>query len=109
VSGQSSYLKPVQGKDNYRLAGKMEVPDRKLDMPRDPLNMDKLYAERLNEKNDRRLQTFKQMQRKPEQELNILDKELKRVENKFTDAKLAPSKYGGLKIGEHQANYASRY
>lgn len=33
----------------------MEIPDRKVDIPKGGINVDKLHADRINEKNNNRL------------------------------------------------------
>jgi hypothetical protein len=50
INNSQSYLKPMD-KDRYRLADSMEIPDRKQDKPLYGISVDKMNAERLNEKN----------------------------------------------------------
>lgn len=46
LDAKTMHLKPE--KDKYRLADKMEIPDRVEDKPLAGINVDKLNAERLN-------------------------------------------------------------
>jgi hypothetical protein len=47
------------------------------------------------------LNYYEQSIKQPEFELDFLDKEIRKADKKFEDAKLAPSRYGGMGIGEH--------
>ncbi|CDW85289.1 UNKNOWN [Stylonychia lemnae] len=105
LDAKSAYLKP-KDKDTYRLADAMEIPDRPLDRPLQGINVDKINAERLNQKNQQRLNFYEQKVKQPEFELDFLDKELIKSSKKFEDAKYTPSRYGGLQIGEHQKHYS---
>lgn len=49
LDSKTNYLKPVE-RDRYALAPEMEVPDRRADIPKGGINVDKLNASRLNEK-----------------------------------------------------------
>ena len=87
-----------------------EIPDRAKDKPLEGLSIDKLNAERLNEKNRNRLDRMSMHQynrMRPERELDILDREISKSQSKFQDSLQPVSRYGGIKIGEHQINYSS--
>lgn len=98
IDAKTKYLKPTE-RDKYRLADEMEVPDRRCDIPTGGINVDKINAWRLNEKNKNRLgklNYYEETIRKPEYELDFLDKEINRAYKKYDDAVLPPSRYGGL-------------
>lgn len=104
LDAKQAYLKPGE-KDKYRVAEAFEVPERPQDKPLAGLNIDRLNAERLNQKNKSRLNFYENRVRQPEFELDFLDKEILKSSKKFEDAKHAPSRYGGFQAGEHQRNY----
>ena len=56
LDAKTLHLRPE--KDKYRVADKMEIPDRASDMPLRGVNVDKLNAERLNQKNNQRLNYY---------------------------------------------------
>jgi hypothetical protein len=54
---KTNYLKPFE-RDKYTLAKEIDIPDRKTDIPIGGINVDKLHADRINEKNDKRLKNL---------------------------------------------------
>lgn len=93
----------VKDRDRFRLAQELEVPERHEEKLVGGFNYDKVNAERLNQKNENRLKPnyYEQRNKQPEYELDYLDKEIRKANMKFNDAKMAPSRYGGLASGEH--------
>jgi hypothetical protein len=58
LDAKTLHLKPE--KDKYRVADAMEIPDRPEHRPLAGINVDKLNAERLNQKNKDRLNYYEQ-------------------------------------------------
>ena len=56
IDAKTVHLKPE--KDKYRVADAMEIPDKIDNKPLPGINVDKLNAERLNQKNTKRLNYF---------------------------------------------------